>query len=157
LSNEITPILNDLSPEARAAAERAAEAAGIPIEQWLARVILRTSAGPRSANTATEPVPEDNGAAPAHPYVATRGSAPVVTPQLTAIRRYIASVSRSSAADKPSTSVSIELLERRIAQSLGVECVIRERNGAGTISLHYRGAPDRVRLLTRLGIGQPDR
>jgi hypothetical protein len=155
LSDDIRSILDDLSPEARAAAERAAAAAGIPLELWLARLIVRTAAPPDGAGALR---PSDARAPPERaPYVATGNPRWAGAPsfQLAAIRRYIASVTRTGSPEGGAPPGAVELLERRIARKLGVPCVISDHEGNGTITLHYRSVAERLRLLGRLGISHP--
>lgn len=159
VTDDINSIVNDLSPEARTAAQRAADMAGVPLEQWLARVILHTSmpgaavsGGPEAAPPETSATDQPRG----QPYVASRGALAAPTPQLAALRRYIASATHAGSAGSASGGVAIGLLEHRIAKKLGVKCVISERAGAGAISLHYESLAERLRLLRRLGISHPD-
>jgi hypothetical protein len=49
--------------------------------------------------------------------------------------------------------ISTELLERNIANTLGVRCAISERNGVGVITLHYTSREELVRILSRINGG----
>lgn len=49
--------------------------------------------------------------------------------------------------------ISTDLLERNIANTLGVRCAISERNGVGVITLHYTSREELVRILTRINGG----
>jgi ParB family transcriptional regulator, chromosome partitioning protein len=49
--------------------------------------------------------------------------------------------------------ISTELLERNIANALGVRCAISERNGVGVITLHYTSREELGRILARINGG----
>jgi ParB family chromosome partitioning protein len=49
--------------------------------------------------------------------------------------------------------ISTELLERNIANALGVRCAISERNGVGVISVHYTNREELGRILSRINGG----
>jgi len=49
--------------------------------------------------------------------------------------------------------ISTELLERNIANALGVRCAISERNGVGVITLHYTSREELGRILARINNG----
>jgi ParB family chromosome partitioning protein len=49
--------------------------------------------------------------------------------------------------------ISTELLERNIANALGVRCAISERNGVGVISVHYTNREELGRILARINGG----
>jgi ParB family chromosome partitioning protein len=49
--------------------------------------------------------------------------------------------------------ISTELLERTIANALGVRCAISERNGVGVITLHYTSREELGRILARINGG----
>jgi hypothetical protein len=49
--------------------------------------------------------------------------------------------------------ISTELLERNIANALGVRCAISERNGVGVITLHYTSREELGRILARINSG----
>jgi len=49
--------------------------------------------------------------------------------------------------------ISTELLERNIANTLGVRCAISERNGVGVITLHYTSREELGRILARINGG----
>ncbi len=49
--------------------------------------------------------------------------------------------------------ISTELLERNIANALGVRCAISERNGVGVITLHYTTREELGRILARISVG----
>jgi ParB family chromosome partitioning protein len=49
--------------------------------------------------------------------------------------------------------ISTELLERNIANALGVRCAISERNGVGVISVHYTSREELGRILARINGG----
>jgi ParB family chromosome partitioning protein len=49
--------------------------------------------------------------------------------------------------------ISTDLLERNIANALGVRCAISERNGVGVITLHYTSREELVRILARINGG----
>jgi len=66
-----------------------------------------------------------------------------------------ASARRPSEARAPREGdvISTELLERNIANTLGVRCAISERNGVGVITLHYTSREELVRILSRINGG----
>jgi hypothetical protein len=49
--------------------------------------------------------------------------------------------------------ISTELLERNIANALGVRCAISERNGVGVITVHYTSREELGRILARINGG----
>lgn len=49
--------------------------------------------------------------------------------------------------------ISTDLLERTIANALGVRCAISERNGVGVITLHYTSREELGRILARINGG----
>ncbi len=49
--------------------------------------------------------------------------------------------------------ISTDLLERNIANALGVRCAISERNGVGVITLHYTSREELGRILARINGG----
>jgi ParB/RepB/Spo0J family partition protein len=49
--------------------------------------------------------------------------------------------------------ISTDLLERNIANALGVRCAISEKNGVGVITLHYTSREELVRILARINSG----
>jgi ParB family chromosome partitioning protein len=49
--------------------------------------------------------------------------------------------------------ISTELLERNIANALGVRCAISERSGVGVITLHYTSREELGRILARINGG----
>ncbi len=66
-----------------------------------------------------------------------------------------ASARRPSEARTPREGdvISTDLLERNIANTLGVRCAISERNGVGVITLHYTSREELVRILSRINGG----
>jgi len=58
-----------------------------------------------------------------------------------------------SRAPRETDVISTDLLERNIANALGVRCAISERNGVGVISLHYTSREELVRILARINGG----
>jgi ParB family chromosome partitioning protein len=58
-----------------------------------------------------------------------------------------------SRAPRESDVISTDLLERNIANALGVRCAISERNGVGVITLHYTSREELVRILARINGG----
>jgi ParB family transcriptional regulator, chromosome partitioning protein len=66
-----------------------------------------------------------------------------------------ATARRPSEARQPRETdvISTELLERNIANALGVRCAISERNGVGVITLHYTSREELGRILSRINGG----
>ncbi|MGH7005294.1 MAG: ParB/RepB/Spo0J family partition protein, partial [Alphaproteobacteria bacterium] len=66
-----------------------------------------------------------------------------------------ATARRPSEARQPRETdvISTELLERNIANTLGVRCAISERNGVGVITLHYTSREELGRILARINGG----
>jgi ParB/RepB/Spo0J family partition protein len=58
-----------------------------------------------------------------------------------------------SRAPRETDVISTDLLERNIANALGVRCAISERNGVGVITLHYTSRDELVRILARINGG----
>ncbi|HEY7607974.1 MAG TPA: ParB/RepB/Spo0J family partition protein [Alphaproteobacteria bacterium] len=56
-------------------------------------------------------------------------------------------------APRESDVISTDLLERNIANALGVRCAISERNGVGVITLHYTSREELGRILARINGG----
>ncbi len=55
---------------------------------------------------------------------------------------------------RPANVVSTDLLERKVAQALGVKCAISEHGGVGAITLHYANREELARIMARMTVGQ---
>lgn len=125
-------------------------------------------AAPGAEKTAAAPdkpaVPDKTAAAPASPAApqpappAPQPSPPQPSPPPaveTAPREAESADRPRIAADpRPANVVSTDLLERKVAQTLGVKCMISEQGGIGAITIHYANREELARVLARLNIGQ---
>jgi ParB/RepB/Spo0J family partition protein len=81
--------------------------------------------------------------------------APAETPRAEEARPLAPTARRPSEARaaRETDVISTELLERNIANALGVRCAISERNGVGVITVHYTSREELGRILARINGG----
>jgi len=111
------------------------------IEMGTAPFARELRSGPATAPSARRP--QEPGAEAS----SAEGEARPVPPPATARRP------SEARAPREGDVISTDLLERNIANTLGVRCAISERNGVGVITLHYTSRDELVRILTRINGG----